>query len=232
LKEPKPLTRCYSYVRIITLRRQHPLGRSKTLRHCPRTTAVDMDIRSKRIANFSRGVHHPQTSTDWRSRAVHSVVIAGLVVLCFPACDSKGPRRPVSGTVSVEGVSVLLGSISFLPEAGHRGPPASTAIVDGKYQFTTENGPTPGPHRVIVYDMPSAPGPGPRAIAPSSPESSSVAKLGPAAPTPSSQASNQATDKTHWTSRATIPTPDSPATINFAFPEAESANALSTDASP
>ena len=212
MKEPKPLTRCYSYIRIITLRRLHRPGRSTPSRHCPLTKAVDMESCPARVA--------------------------ALLIICLPACDSASPRRPVSGTVSIDGVEVSVGSISFLPDAGHRGPAASTAIVAGKYRFDSENGPTPGPHRVIVgvEQTPATSESGEQAPSPSSPESSSVAKLGPTAPTssstPSSQEKNEAENKTQWTSRATVLAADSPATIDFAFPKSDSANALSADSSP
>lgn len=197
-----------------------------------------MESCSKRVADSSRSNCRPVASRSPLRRISRLVLIAALLLVGFPACDSPSPRRPVSGTVSVDGVAVKVGSISFLPDAGHRGPSASTAIIAGRYQFTSENGPTPGPHRVMVgiEQTPTASDPTLQAPAPSSPESSSVAKLGPTAAavssTPTSQANADAVNKTQWTSHATVLAADSPATIDFAFPEADSANALSTDASP
>src|SRR5262249_5944540 len=42
------------------------------------------------------------------------------------------------------------GSITFVPTVLQSGPAATTAIVDGRYQFDRTNGPTEGPHHVIV----------------------------------------------------------------------------------
>jgi hypothetical protein len=133
---------------------------------------------------------------------------------------------------------VNVGSISFLPDAGHRGPAASTAIIAGEYRFDSENGPTPGPHRVIVgvEQAPVGSDSVTQAPSPSSPESSSAAKLGPTSPTSSATQSSpensNAANKTQWTSRATVLADDSPGTIDFAFPEADSSNAPQMGSAP
>jgi hypothetical protein len=57
----------------------------------------------------------------------------------------------------VDGVRVARGSITFLPVSGNLGPAANTSILDGKYRFTKQTGPSDGPHRVLI-DMHSAPG--------------------------------------------------------------------------
>jgi hypothetical protein len=59
-------------------------------------------------------------------------------------------RLPVFGAVSLESGEKLSGSITFVPTEGHRGPAATTTLVDGNYRFDRSNGPTAGPHRVIV----------------------------------------------------------------------------------
>jgi hypothetical protein len=103
-------------------------------------------------------------------------------IFSFAACDSPTLRQPISGLVTVDGQSVDQGSITFLPDRGHRGPAASSAITAGNYRFTTENGPTPGDHRVIVgieTNPNAADSVASTTPSPSSPEASSVAKLGP-----------------------------------------------------
>ncbi len=73
-------------------------------------------------------------------------------VLFVLGCGSQAglQRIAVYGTVSRNGKSVQQGSISFLPAEGHTGPAANGAISGGEYSFSTENGPTAGPHRVVV----------------------------------------------------------------------------------
>ena len=44
----------------------------------------------------------------------------------------------------------LSGSITFLPAPGRPGPAATTKLAEGSYQFDRSNGPTAGPHTVII----------------------------------------------------------------------------------
>jgi hypothetical protein len=77
---------------------------------------------------------------------------AWVLVLVVPGCfRGGGPDRiAVQGAVQMGGHPVAAGSISLLPDQGRRGPAATTSIVQGRFQFTKETGPDPGPHRVIV----------------------------------------------------------------------------------
>jgi len=59
-------------------------------------------------------------------------------------------RLPVFGTVTDAGGDKVSGSISFVPDQGRPGPSAIASIKDGEYRFDKSNGPTAGPHRVIV----------------------------------------------------------------------------------
>jgi hypothetical protein len=70
--------------------------------------------------------------------------------LCGCGGSSETGRHALQGTVSVEGNAVAKGSISFLPSQGVAGSPASTAIEEGEYRFTDENGPFAGEHRVVI----------------------------------------------------------------------------------
>jgi len=78
-------------------------------------------------------------------------------ILALTGCGSKsGPERiAVYGTVTTNGETIEHGSISFLPAEGHNGPAANGSISNGKYKFTTNNGPTAGPHRVLVGVAPT-----------------------------------------------------------------------------
>lgn len=57
---------------------------------------------------------------------------------------------PLAGTVVGPGGEKFSGSVSFLPPAGASGPAATASLVDGQYRFDASDGPTPGPHRVVV----------------------------------------------------------------------------------
>ncbi len=66
-------------------------------------------------------------------------------------CGKGGPTRlPVWGSVSRPDGDKVNGSITFLPSEGRAGPAATTSLIEGQYGFDRENGPTAGPHRVIV----------------------------------------------------------------------------------
>ncbi len=75
-------------------------------------------------------------------------VVAGM----FTGCGGDGPNRiPLTGIVSApEIVGALNGTISLLPDSGTKGPAANGLVRDGLYRFTTEDGPVPGTHRVLI----------------------------------------------------------------------------------
>lgn len=85
-----------------------------------------------------------------RQLARHWIPLGLVVVLV--GCETRNhvARFPLDGTVRLGNGEKLNGSITFVPAEGRSGPAATTAIVDGKYRFDATNGPTPGPHRVIV----------------------------------------------------------------------------------
>lgn len=73
-------------------------------------------------------------------------LISGLL-----GCGPDGPTRiALSGKVTQDGKPVAKGAISMVPAAGHRGVAANTAVQQGRYQFTSEDGPGPGPYKVTV----------------------------------------------------------------------------------
>ena len=78
-------------------------------------------------------------------------VLVGLVTL-LPGCGKAGGlvRLPVRGTVLLSNGEKLSGSVTFVPTEGRSGPAATTALVEGRYEFDQTNGPTAGRHRVIV----------------------------------------------------------------------------------
>jgi hypothetical protein len=85
-------------------------------------------------------------------RSVNSFVFALVLVAVLAGCGKRNPmqRLPIYGTVTLAGGEKTNGSITFLPAQGRSGPAATTSIVEGKYQFDAESGPTAGTTRVIV----------------------------------------------------------------------------------
>jgi hypothetical protein len=64
---------------------------------------------------------------------------------------SDGPERIAAfGTVTAQSGDLVDGMISFLPEAGTRGPAATTSLVGGAFAFDRRNGPVEGKYRVLV----------------------------------------------------------------------------------
>lgn len=78
---------------------------------------------------------------------------ACFVLLLFVAgcSDSPWTHVAIDGTVTVDGTPIPAGTISFLPAQGHKGPAATALIQQGKFHLEGEDGPTSGPHTVVVY---------------------------------------------------------------------------------
>ena len=105
------------------------------------------------------GIESKRANTN-RSTIVQSLICRRLLIwyvfvgLCgsLVGCGKQNAlvRLPVFGTVVRSNGEKLSGSIMFVPAEGHSGPAAVASIVDGKYQFDSTNGPTIGPHRVII----------------------------------------------------------------------------------
>lgn len=70
-------------------------------------------------------------------------------LLVFSGCGGSD-RSPVSGTVTLDGQPVAVGSISFRPAKGTKGNTAGTTIVDGRYTVAAERGLSPGDYTVQV----------------------------------------------------------------------------------
>jgi hypothetical protein len=59
-------------------------------------------------------------------------------------------RLPVHGAITMASGEHLNGSITFIPTKGQSGPSATATVEEGKYQFNRNDGPTEGPHNVVV----------------------------------------------------------------------------------
>jgi hypothetical protein len=77
-------------------------------------------------------------------------VAAGLLWLLAAGCGAEpGPaRRPVSGSVKLDGKPLSDGAITFLPADG--GPPAIAELSDGRFSIGRSEGPAPGPYDVEI----------------------------------------------------------------------------------
>lgn len=87
------------------------------------------------------------------SRAACLLALLALASLVSATGCSGGDRLdriPVHGTVRLSAGPATSGSISLLPEAGRKGPAATASIRAGHFEFTKQDGPVAGPHRVIV----------------------------------------------------------------------------------
>lgn len=135
-----------------------------------------------------------------------SSVCAAIVHLA--PLKASSDRQPLHGLVQVGGVGIAHGAISFLPMAGNSGPSANASIQNGRYSFTKQTGPHPGPHRVLI-DMYTPPGQG-GASAPEQPvqdmkkvTASAVRDLNAGRGPPGEQA--QGSTKRHWELEYAIP---------------------------
>ncbi len=86
-------------------------------------------------------------------RSVLSAIAVFFVVGSLLGCGPGGDglvRVPVRGEVRVGTIPATEGHVRFVPAQGNPGPVAAASIRDGRYVFTTSEGPTAGPHDVIV----------------------------------------------------------------------------------
>ena len=77
--------------------------------------------------------------------------VALCLCLALAGCGSDGSTRiPLSGKVTQGDQPVPQGAISLVPAEGHQGVAANTQIKVGRYEFTRDDGPQPGPYKVTV----------------------------------------------------------------------------------
>lgn len=92
----------------------------------------------------------------WPSAAVF---VASVVLAIAAGCGGGRPGGvPVEGTVTVDGVPLEAGTISFLPDGDTPGPKVAAAVTDGRFRLPAAAGPPGGLYRVeIVAESPAAP---------------------------------------------------------------------------
>jgi hypothetical protein len=72
------------------------------------------------------------------------------VLALVGGCNAGGGMSTVSGTVSVDGALVDVGTISLRPKEGDQGKGVGGAIENGVFQLTAEKGLPPGTYDVFV----------------------------------------------------------------------------------
>ena len=90
------------------------------------------------------------------SRFRHSTACAGVLALIavplVAGCGHQGgpPRAAVRGEVRVQDVPLKTGVIRFIPAGQTKGPVALTTIKEGRYEFTTSDGPMLGANSIEI----------------------------------------------------------------------------------
>ena len=106
-------------------------------------------VRNRRLAcQLASRLERQDVICRWS--AGFSVLIALCALLSGCGREPAIVRLPVRGAVTLPSGEQLSGSITFLPASGHKGPAATTTLAAGSYQFNQTNGPSAGPHRVII----------------------------------------------------------------------------------
>ena len=76
--------------------------------------------------------------------------ILTLGILAAGCGKDASARLPVYGYVTCANGESFSGSITFVPDKGRPGPAATTGVRGGYYRFDGTNGPTAGPHKVMI----------------------------------------------------------------------------------
>jgi len=75
-----------------------------------------------------------------------------LLLFCWGCGGSDGPpRSSVKGKVTLDGVEIADGTITFFPASGTKGPTSGTSISAGRYSIAADRGPLAGRYRVEIH---------------------------------------------------------------------------------
>lgn len=87
-----------------------------------------------------------------RIRSAMICLMCGVTIVGAVGCSgSADPERvSVRGHVTLDGIPLGLGLVRLIPIDPQGGPGAMTTIVGGDFEFTVENGPVVGQHRVEI----------------------------------------------------------------------------------
>jgi hypothetical protein len=146
------------------------------------------------------------------------IVFSAVCLLTIVGCGGQsGPTRiALSGSITVNGIKLERGAISLRPVGGHSAPAAVTTVESGSYQFTSENGPLPGPYAVKINVDPESEYGKTLLRGPTTATGGPPALLGPKGGSlaPSLRTHTPAQPKLHWELHYTVP-PDGSPTKNF-----------------
>ena len=89
-----------------------------------------------------------------------ALIAIGFLIAATSGCGPDNPlgRKPLSGTVTLDGSPLAKGTIEFQPLDG--GVQSGDLISEGKYAIPAHQGATPGKYRVVIidtYDTPPLP---------------------------------------------------------------------------
>jgi len=76
--------------------------------------------------------------------------VGGICLLLLAGCGSSGDRRALEGTVTLDGVPLAEGYITFLPQPDTGGPTAGGKITQGHFSISTKGGTFVGTFRVEI----------------------------------------------------------------------------------
>ena len=89
---------------------------------------------------------------EGRNLKLRQTILLFLLIVSVGCGGNDGPPRiPLSGEIEADGFSgPINGSIAILPDGNTKGPAANGLVQDGEFEFTTDDGPVAGSHRVII----------------------------------------------------------------------------------
>jgi hypothetical protein len=155
---------------------------------CPVTPACSIGISSRMKTPIRYG------------RVSSAMSILALAIIGAGCGKSPAARLPVYGAVSYANGETFNGSITFVPANGRPGPAATTGVSNGYYRFDSTNGPTAGPHRVMIRQI--------------IPRGAALKSLGQRKPPAAPGSADAGSGKTAWTLSADVPL-DGPYQFDF-----------------
>jgi hypothetical protein len=88
---------------------------------------------------------------DFVQSCLKCAACIGLAALCLlVGCTRSDERQSIQGAVTLDGKPMEKGQITFVPQAGTKGPTAGAEIVGGKFAIPAAGGPFAGQFRVEI----------------------------------------------------------------------------------
>ena len=78
-------------------------------------------------------------------------LVVGLMLCCCGCGKGDSVQRgAVSGRVTLDGIDITAGTITFYPSGDTKGPVVGGPITNGRYAIRIERGPAVGSNRVVI----------------------------------------------------------------------------------